>query len=107
MYERFRENIVGKISYVGENSHYFDFNACFTVRLNAPSNRSGEKLFSLMTYRAIMREDAFFLAYLRDYHNQTNFPSLSHNGHLLLEYALEVGAPSVIQLFTLCKSHYN
>ena len=106
-YQAFKQDVVAHLNFTGENSHYFDFHACLSTRLAHSHSRSAHKLLALLTYRAIMREDYFFLEYLRDYHNSACFASMTHSNHLLLEYALDVNNPLALKLFQLCKVHYS
>lgn len=67
----------------------------FLARMEQWRNRKEgpEGIIALQAARAILRNDSFFLNYLRNFHNEVNYAALTHNSHLLLETALETGKP--------------
>lgn len=55
----------------------------------------------------MLRNDGFFIAYLRNFHNDVNYASAVYNCRLLLELVLETNHTDAQELFKLRRLNYS
>lgn len=84
-YAIFKSNILEKVNYDSdENSNYCDFHSFFSVFLHSSSRQKSSSSLIQLIVRAILKNDSFFLNYLKNYQNELNYASMIYNSKLLL-----------------------